>query len=193
MKFSRLLSTAVFITIMSVAGAYAQLPVGSFGMGAAFFNTGATQAQFLYVPATNIQLDFGVGYQQNKIDLPGDAENPEATSQVMLNAGAKYFLNSNAVSPFIGVLGSYNIFPSSLVISGDTKTETDHNGFSLNLLFGAASAISKNVALAAQVGIGFGQTITKQKTTTTASTTEKESTATGLNFGGSAVGVAFYF
>jgi hypothetical protein len=198
MSFKKLFATAFSIGALASTAAYAQLPAGSFGLSAAFATSGATQAQFLFAPSSNFQLDFGVGYMNQQIDLPeGAGDDPDPMSTIAVNLGGKVFLSEAVVSPFVGLGVSYSMGPNTTSKNNNTTTEVETSGISGGLNFGAQSFISKNVALFGMVGFGYGKSTQKTTTTVTVGSASNSSSSemgtSSIGFTGSALGVSFYF
>ena len=183
--FKKLALVACATFALAVSTASAQVPEGSFGMSAGF-SGGGTMAQLLYTPSSNFQIDLGIGYMMTSFKVPAGGTAPEAHSALSFMIGGKYFMNANAVSPYLGLGVGFATGPKTT----ENGITSEPSAITITPAFGAQAMIAKNVALFGQIGLNVHM-LTVKDTPTGGSAVE--SGETHMTLGGSAVGVSFYF
>ncbi|MES2766928.1 MAG: DUF3575 domain-containing protein [Bacteroidota bacterium] len=204
MGFKKFFALTFFVGALTGTSALAQLPAGSFGIGADLSRTFST-ANILYAATPALQFQVGVGYDYRMWDYEYSNGNTSTTnsqnnSLIMASFGGKYFLKSTGMLPFIGVSAFYNIQPESKSTQSDAQTQIrDGNGFGASFLLGAQYFIAPPIALHAQFGIGFSKDENTMTTSSTNSVTgvtttnAQTNTNTSLNFGNTSLGISFFF
>jgi len=208
MTLKNLYLSVFALGLFTITSAEAQLPSGSFGVGADLSQTFST-ANVLYAVSPALQLQAGIGYNYRNWDQDVHSNagtsvytSTDNSSQLVGTLGAKVFLKGTGVLPYIGGTASYTLLPRSENLQtnaqGQSKNIRQGYGFGGNLFFGGQYFVMPQLALHGQFGIGYSWNKQTEESGFTNNTTDnaqtsRTNTSQGFNFGNTSLGISLFF
>jgi hypothetical protein len=178
----------VAIFVATTLSSNAQLPGGSFGVGAQFGGSNS-MAVGHYALTDNMDIGVGLGYVSTSYDYdePGVTEqDPE--SHFGFQGMFRYFLaKGKDVSPYVGGFISYSSHPGHKSSYGE-ETKSD---LGLGAIFGGQVFLAKNFAVYGHVALGWNQYT--DDFSGKEGVQDYTNTETTISLSGSGVGAVFYF
>ncbi|MFC2130148.1 hypothetical protein ACFLSQ_01815 [Bacteroidota bacterium] len=186
---TKLFVAALAIFIAFSLNASAQLPAGSFGVGASFVGATPTANGF-YALSSNLELGLGIGYQSESYDMDTEGyEAPDAETILYFQAMAKYFLaKGKDVSPYVGGILGYASGPTHATLS----EEVSRTELAIGVIFGGQVFLAKQFAVYGHVALGYSS-LSSTTDYTEPDIDDVTATTSRITLSGSGIGAIFYF